>query len=101
MAKSKKQLNAELEALREELPKREKIGALMETEAFQLAIDDYKEKFNEAIQAEDKKNINAYKKVLDLLIDFKLFLKSQQDRAEKIPELISDIEYDLQQGNLF
>lgn len=101
MAKSKKQLCAELEALKTELPKREAIGALIESEAFRLAFEDYKEKFSEAIQAEDKKNINFYKKTYDLLIDFKEFLKLQQDRAERIPQLISDIEYDLQQGNLF
>ncbi len=101
MTKSKKQLNAELAALKEELPLRQTIAGLLYTEGFQLAIDDYKQRMSDAVQAEDAKNISAYKKDLDVLFKFKSFLKTQEERAEQIPELISDIEYDLRQGDLF
>lgn len=94
-------MTAELESLKEELPKREKIGALKETEGFRLAVEQYKEEFTEAINAEDKKAINNCKKILDLLIDFQSFLNTQQQRADRIPELISDIEYDLSQGKFW
>lgn len=38
---------------------------------------------------------------MDLLIDFQGFLNKQQERAAKIPELISEIEWNLSQRNLF
>ena len=101
MGKSRKQLYAELEALKDELPKRETIASLIEEEGFELAIEEYKQKFKEAIDAEDKKEISSYKKTMDLLIDFQGFLNQQQERAQKIPELISEIEWDLSQRNLF
>ncbi len=101
MTKSKKQLNAQLAALKEELPIRQTIAGLLYADGFQLAITDYKERMTEAVQAEDTKNISAYKKDLDVLFKFKSFLKTQEERAEQIPELISDIEYDLRQGDLF
>lgn len=101
MTKSRKQLNAELAALKEELPMRQTIAGLLYTEGFQLAIDDYKQRMLDAVQTEDTKNISAYKKDLDVLFKFKSFLKTQEERAEQIPELISDIEYDLRQGDLF
>ncbi len=101
MGKSRKQLYAELEALKDELPKRETIASLLEAEGFQLAIEEYKQKFKEVIDAEDKKEISSCKKTMDLLIDFQGFLNKQQERAQKIPELISEIEWDLSQRNLF
>jgi len=101
MRKSKKQLYAQLQALKDELPKREAIAGLLQTEGFNLAVDEYKEKLKDAIDAEAKKEISACKKVLDLLIDFRGFLFVQQERVEKIPELISEIEWNLSQGNLF
>lgn len=101
MTKSKKQLNAKLAALKEELPLRQTIAGLLYTEGFQLAVDDYKQRMSDAVQVEDAKNISAYKKDLDVLFKFKSFLKTQEERAEQIPELISDIEYDLRQGDLF
>lgn len=101
MGKSKKELYAKLQALKDELPKREVIAALLNTEGFSLAIEEYKEKFKEAIDAEDKKEISVCKKILDLLIDFRGFLYQQQERAEKLPELINEIEWNLSQGNLF
>lgn len=101
MGNSKKELYAKLQALKDELPKRETIAGLLETEGFSLAIEEYKEKFKEAIDTEDKKEISACKKILDLLIDFRWFLNQQHERAEKLPELINDIEWNLNQGNLF
>lgn len=101
MPKTGKQLYAELQALKDELPRREIIAALLDAEGFNLAVSEYKEKFKEAVDAEDKKEISICKKTLDLLIDFRGFLYQQQERAEKIPELISNIEWDLKQGNLF
>lgn len=101
MGKSKKELYAKLQALKDELPKREVIAALLNTEGFSLAIEEYKEKFKEAVDAEDKKEISVCKKILDLLIDFRGFLYQQQERAEKIPKLINEIEWNLSQGNLF
>lgn len=101
MSKIKKQLYAELQALKDELPRRENIAALLDTEGFKLAVSEYKEKFKKAVDAEDKKEISVCKKILDLLIDFRGFLRQQQERAEKIPELINEIEFDLQQGNFF
>ena len=47
MGKSRKQLYAELEALKDELPRRETIASLIEAEGFQLAIEEYKQKFKE------------------------------------------------------
>ena len=73
----------------------------MNTEGFSLAIEEYKEKFKEAVDAEDKKEISVCKKILDLLIDFRGFLYQRQERAEKIPKLINEIEWNLSQGNLF
>ena len=101
MGKSKKELYAKLQALKDELPRREIIATLLDAEGFNLAVSEYKEKFKEAVDAEDKKEISICKKTLDLLIDFRGFLYQQQERAEKIPELISNIEWDLKQGNLF
>lgn len=101
MEKSKKQLYAKLQMLKEELPIREAIASLLDTDGFKLAVKDYKAKFKEAIDAEDKKEITAYKKTLDLIIDFQGFLNKQKHRAEELPDLIGDIEYDLKQGNLF
>lgn len=101
MSKTRKQLYAELAALKEELPKREKIANLLYSEGFELAVEEYKESFTEAIKAEDKKEISARKKTLDLLIDFRAFLLSQQVRAEKIPSVINDIEEQLNQRSLF
>lgn len=48
-----------------------------------------------------KKKFLCVKKILDLLIDFRGFLYQQQERAEKIPKLINEIEWNLSQGNLF
>lgn len=62
MGKSRKQLYAELEALKDELPKRETIASLIKEEGFQLAIEEYKQKFKEVIDAEDKKEISSCKK---------------------------------------
>lgn len=62
MGKSKKELYAKLQALKDELPKREVIAALLNTEGFSLAIEEYKEKFKEAVDAEDKKEISVCKK---------------------------------------
>ncbi len=97
----KKQLYAKLQALKAELPVCESISELLGTEGFKLAVKEYKTKFKDAIDAEDKKEISSYKKTLDLIIDFQDFLNKQKNRAEEIPELISEIEYKLQQGNLF
>lgn len=101
MVKTKKQLYAELEVLKNELPRREAIAALLETDGFKLAVEEYKSRFKSAIDDEDKKEISACKKTLDLIIDFQGFLTKQKQRAEKLPEIIADIEFDLQQGNLF
>lgn len=62
MPKTGKQLYAELQALKDELPRREIIAALLDAEGFNLAVSEYKEKFKEAVDAEDKKEISICKK---------------------------------------
>ena len=74
--KSRKELYAQLQDLKEELPKREAIAGLLETEGFSLAIEEYKEKFKEAIDTECKKEISACKKNIGFINRFSLVSKS-------------------------
>ena len=101
MGKSRAQLYAKLQAFKDELSICESISDLLDTKGFKLAVKEYNAKFKDAIDAENKKEISSYKKTLDLIIDFQTFLSSQRRRAEEIPELINEIEFDLQQGNFF